>query len=184
MYSVLHGVLSQADRSGNGSRPCICWLKPRAIWPSSVSSFRDCSQPPYSSSEGLAATERRAVPPSRRATCRQSPTGCASRGQRTAWMGQRACQPSPVARTSRGGPTTPQTPSARRLAVSGPPPVPRSTEHRSRLLRVSGRSLVLQADRTRTETGRSSPRRTAGVSWPHSDEDGSDHRGGLHGDTG
>jgi hypothetical protein len=60
---------------------------------------------------------------------------------------------SPVARTSRGGPTTPQTPSARRLAVSGPPPVPRSTEHRSRLLRVSGRSLVLQADRTRSEAG-------------------------------
>jgi len=51
-------------------------------------------------------------------------------------LGGAAGNARPVARQCRGGPTNHRPPSYRRLALDGPPPVTRFTEHRSRLFRV------------------------------------------------
>ena len=51
-------------------------------------------------------------------------------------LGGAAGNARPVARQCRSGPTNHRPPSYCRLALDGPPPVTRFTEHRSRLLRV------------------------------------------------
>ena len=116
----------------------VCLVGPR-VTHDAYRRREDCCQLPRRSySEGLATREDHPVAITRccapttlsRVRIRRPANGLGgAAGVHAQWPESRGAVPPPTKR---------QTPSSRRLAVSGPPPVARCTEHRARFLRVSG----------------------------------------------